>query len=55
MQGVEFYRLRRRIEDFLPAACEVLAGLAVLWILLWDRLRDFIRVDDDGPPRPPIC
>ena len=43
-----------RVVDFLSAACEVLAGLAVLWILLWDRLCDFLWVDDDGPPRPPI-
>ena len=44
----------RRVVDFLSATCEVLAGLAVLWILLLDRLCDLIYVDDE-PPRPPSC
>ena len=42
----------RRVLDFLSAACEVLAGLAVFWILIFDRLCDFIYVDDEPPPPP---
>ena len=39
-----------RVLDFLSAVCELLAGLALLWILLFDRLCDFIYVDDAPPP-----
>ena len=42
----------RRVVDFLSAACKLLAGLAGLWILLFDRLCDFIYGDDEPPPPP---
>ena len=42
----------RRVVHSLSAARELLAGLAVLWILLFDRLCDFIYGDDEPPPPP---